>query len=79
MNSVLLRTALIVAYSVIFVLGIAGNALVVFVVARNSSMQTITNVFIANLAVSDIMMCLLAVPFTPISGLTRSTAYFPSR
>ena len=72
MNSVLLRAALIVTYSVIFLLGIAGNTLVVYVVARNSTMQTITNVFIANLAVSDIMMCLLAVPFTPISGLLHA-------
>jgi len=72
MNSALLRAALIVAYSVIFVLGIAGNTLVVYVVAHNSSMQTTTNVFIANLAVSDIMMCLLAVPFTPISGLLQA-------
>jgi len=55
MNSAVLRAALILAYSVIFVLGIAGNALVVYVVARNSTMQTITNVFIANLAVSDIL------------------------
>ena len=72
MNSVLLRAGLVVAYSVIFVLGVAGNTLVVYVVARNSTMQTITNVFIANLAMSDIMMCLLAVPFTPISGLLQA-------
>jgi len=72
MNSVLMRVALVVAYSIIFVLGVAGNMLVVYVVARNSTMQTITNVFIANLAVSDIMMCLLAVPFTPISGLLHA-------
>jgi len=72
MNSVPMRAALIVAYSVIFVLGVAGNTLVVFVVARNATMQTITNVFIANLAVSDITMCLLAVPFTPISGLLHA-------
>ena len=30
-------------------------------------MQSVTNVFIMNLALSDILMCLLAVPFTPIS------------
>jgi len=66
--NVLSNTIIILVYSVIFVLGIAGNALVVYVVARNSTMQTITNVFIANLAASDIMMCLLAVPFTPISA-----------
>lgn len=30
-------------------------------------MQTITNLFIVNLAISDVMMCLLAIPFTPLS------------
>ena len=45
-------------------IGLSGNALVVYVVGKNRHMQTVTNVFIANLAVSDILMCLLAVPFT---------------
>lgn len=44
-----------------------GNSLVVYVVCMKKSMQTVTNLFIMNLALSDILMCLLAVPFTPIS------------
>jgi neuropeptide Y receptor len=72
MDSVLLRTLFISAYAVVFVLGVAGNTLVVYVVWSNPSMRSITNVFIANLAASDIMMCLLAVPFTPISGLLKA-------
>ena len=59
-------------YGVVFMLGVFGNSLVVYVVVRNRAMQTVTNVFITNLAVSDVIMCLLAVPFTPISGLLRS-------
>lgn len=55
-----------VLYSVIFILGILGNVLVIYVVARNRQMQTVTNIFIANLAVSDILLCFLAVPFTPL-------------
>jgi len=45
---------------------------VVYIVAARRTMQSITNIFIANLAVSDVIMCLLAVPFTPISGLLQS-------
>jgi neuropeptide Y receptor len=59
-------------YAVVFILGLFGNSLVVFVVARNRSMQTATNLFIGNLAAADVMMCVLAVPFTPLSGLLRS-------
>ncbi|ESO90981.1 hypothetical protein LOTGIDRAFT_73358, partial [Lottia gigantea] len=62
----------ITLYSVIFLLGLSGNALVVFVVLRNKAMQTITNIFITNLAISDVLMCLLAVPFTPISYFLNS-------
>jgi hypothetical protein len=69
MKSTLLRIVFVTLYAIIFVLGVSGNSLVVHVVWRNKSLQTITNIFIANLAASDVMMCLLAVPFTPISGL----------
>lgn len=54
-------------YSLIFLIGITGNSLVVYVVCVKKTMQSVTNLFIMNLALSDILMCLLAVPFTPIS------------
>ncbi|CAG7830977.1 unnamed protein product [Allacma fusca] len=55
-----------VIYTTIFVLGIIGNVLVCFVVMRNKAMQTVTNFFITNLALADILLCALAVPFTPL-------------
>lgn len=55
-----------VLYTVIFILGIFGNVLVCYVVFRNRAMQTVTNLFITNLALSDILLCGLAVPFTPL-------------
>lgn len=57
-------------YLIICLLGIFGNAIVCFVVARNPTMHTVTNVFIANLALSDIFLCLFAVPFTPLYLVT---------
>jgi len=57
MTSNWLRAVFVVLYCVIFVVGLGGNSLVVYVVSRNAAMRTITNIFIANLAVSDIMMC----------------------
>jgi len=67
-----LRAVFVVLYAAIFVVGLSGNSLVVYVVSRNTAMRTITNIFIANLAVSDIMMCLLAVPFTPAAVMLQS-------
>lgn len=63
------RLVFILLYSLVFLLGLTGNTLVVYVVARRRKMHTVFNIFLANLAVSDILMCLLAVPFTPISVL----------
>lgn len=54
------------AYTIIFVVGIFGNALVCYAVIRNRAMQTVTNLFITNLALSDILLCIFAVPFTPL-------------
>ena len=76
-NLLIVRLSFVAMYAIIFVLGISGNALVVFVVLRNKAMQTITNLFILNLAVSDIMICLFAVPFTPLSAFL-SDWYFGS-
>lgn len=55
----------ILIYVLIFVMGVFGNVLVCFVVFRNKVMQSVTNLFITNLALSDILLCILAVPFTP--------------
>lgn len=59
-------------YIIIFTLGLSGNTLVVYVVVRNKTMQTITNIFITNLAVSDILICLLSIPFTPLGYFLNS-------
>lgn len=55
-----------ILYTTVFVLGVFGNVLVCYVVLRNRAMQTVTNIFITNLALSDILLCVLAVPFTPL-------------
>ena len=70
--SVAIQAVFILIYLLLFIIGISGNSLVVYVVMRNKTMQTITNIFITNLAASDIMMCLLSVPFTPLSYFMNS-------
>ncbi|XP_077297095.1 prolactin-releasing peptide receptor-like [Arctopsyche grandis] len=62
----LVQAMFCVLYTLIFLLGVFGNVLVCYVVFRNRTMQTVTNLFITNLALSDILLCLFAVPFTPL-------------
>lgn len=52
-------------YIIIFLVGMFGNFLVCFVVARQRTMQTVTNFFITNLAFADILLCLFCVTLTP--------------
>lgn len=60
---------ILVLYGVIFLIGAFGNMLVLYVVIRYKSMRTITNKFITCLSVSDLLMCLFAIPFTPMNAL----------
>lgn len=62
----IVQVAFCTLYAIIFVLGVFGNVLVCYVVFRNKAMQTVTNLFITNLALSDILLCVFAVPLTPM-------------
>ncbi|KAI8426552.1 hypothetical protein MSG28_005349 [Choristoneura fumiferana] len=63
---IVVQVAFSLLYCIIFILGVFGNVLVCFVVFRNRAMQTVTNLFITNLALSDILLCVFAVPLTPL-------------
>ncbi|XP_066574089.1 neuropeptide Y receptor type 2 [Amia ocellicauda] len=60
---------LILAYSTIILLGVVGNSLVIYVVYRFKTLRTVTNFFIANLAVADLLVNTLCLPFTLIYTL----------
>ena len=70
-----IQAIFMIFYTVIFVLGIFGNALTCYVVCRNRAMQTVTNFFITNLALSDILLCVLCVPFTPLYTFLESWVF----
>ena|SRR6218665_211561 len=57
------------AYVAVFFLGVTGNALVVWVVLRNPRMHNVTNYFIVNLAVADILVCVFCLPITLLTNL----------
>ncbi|KAK3932304.1 Neuropeptide F receptor [Frankliniella fusca] len=64
----------VVLYSVLICFGAAGNGLVVWAVARKRSMRTARNMFIVNLAVSDLLLCLVTMPLTLMEILCK---YWP--
>ncbi|XP_030622216.1 neuropeptide Y receptor Y7 [Chanos chanos] len=60
---------LIMAYSLIILLGLVGNALVIYMIILYRNMRTVTNYFIANLALADLMVDTLCLPFTLVYTL----------
>ncbi|KAI0237676.1 Orexin receptor type 1 [Lamellibrachia satsuma] len=55
---------LIALYGVTFLLGSIGNVLVICVFVRSCHMRTVTNSFLVNLAVCDLMVVLGCMPFS---------------
>lgn len=61
-ETVATRVAKTLAYSIIILLSLAGNSIVIITVWRNISMRSVTNLFIANLAASDLLITFLGMP-----------------
>ncbi|NWI94605.1 NPFF2 protein, partial [Pitta sordida] len=62
-------TVFIISYLLIFLLCMAGNGLVCFIVLRSKHMQTVTNLFILNLAVSDLLVGIFCMPTTLLDNI----------
>ena len=60
-----------VLYSLVCLVGLLGNTLVIYVVVRFSKMQTVTNLYIVNLAVADECF-LIGIPFL-ITTMSRQS------
>lgn len=62
-------------YAVIFLLAVIGNSLVILTLVQNKRMRTITNVFLLNLAISDLFLGVLCMPFTLVGTLKRDFVF----
>lgn len=56
------RIFTVILYSIVCIVGLFGNTLVIWVVLRFSKMQTVTNIYILNLAIADECF-LIGIPF----------------
>lgn len=59
----------ILAYLFIFLLCMVGNILVCLIVLGNRRMRTVTNLYILNLAVSDLLVGIFCIPTTLVDNL----------
>lgn len=62
-------------YAVIFFVGVIGNILVCLVVCRERKMKNVTNYFIFNLAISDLSVLLICIPFDFGEIVTQTFPY----
>lgn len=53
-------------YGSISIIAVIGNSLVIWIVATTRQMQTVTNLFIANLALADVVIGMFVIPFQVI-------------
>ncbi|XP_020798669.1 neuropeptide F receptor [Drosophila serrata] len=66
---------LITMYGVLILFGALGNTLVVIAVVRKPIMRTARNLFILNLAISDLLLCLVTMPLTLMEILSKYWPY----
>lgn len=71
-DDIILRISL---YSVLFVFAVVGNILVILTLVQNKRMRTVTNVFLLNLAVSDLLLGVFCMPFTLVGSLLRNFVF----
>ncbi|CAG0903529.1 unnamed protein product [Darwinula stevensoni] len=63
-------TAIIcVSFAAVFLVGLVGNFLVLAAIARDLRLRTVTNLFIANVALADILVLLLCFPNYFLGGI----------
>ncbi|XP_065174234.1 somatostatin receptor type 2-like [Atheta coriaria] len=60
-----------VLYAIVCLVGLVGNTLVIYVVVRFSKMQTVTNMYIVNLAIADECF-LIGIPFLMVTIMKKS-------
>ncbi len=62
-----------VVYTIVFIVGLLGNTLAIYVVVRYAKMKTVTNMYILNLALAD-EVYILGLPFV---GTNSVLSYWP--
>ena len=70
-HNVYASAALSIAYGLVFIAGLVGNILVIIAVfsGGRSMRYSVINIFLANLAVADLLVIIACLPFTLVTHL----------
>ncbi|XP_049268106.1 cholecystokinin receptor type A-like [Rhipicephalus sanguineus] len=69
------EAVLVAPYAIILLLAVLGNGLVILTLAVNQRMRTVTNLFLLNLAVSDLLLGVFCMPFTLAGVILREFVF----
>ena len=58
-----------IAYGLVFIFAVIGNILVIAVILKDPTMRNVTNYFILNLAVADILVAFFVLPITLLANI----------
>ncbi|NXT90510.1 NPY6R protein, partial [Anhinga rufa] len=62
--SFLAEFLLITAYALVTIVGLFGNLCLIIIIKRRKEAQNVTNILIANLSLSDVLICIMCIPVT---------------
>ena len=62
-------------YVIVFIVGVCGNVLVIYVIVTNHDMRTATNVFLGNLSVADLLVLLVCMPSALVEFHSKEVWY----
>ncbi|VDM27101.1 unnamed protein product, partial [Hydatigera taeniaeformis] len=63
-----------ISYATIFIAGLLGNFAVITIVLRNHHMRSVTNIFICNLSVADLLVTVFVEPLTLLQNIVVGTS-----
>lgn len=68
-HSIAMTAVYCIAYLFVFIVGLIGNSFVIAVVYRSPRMRTVTNFFIVNLAIADVLVIVFCLPATLVGNI----------
>ncbi|XP_060531507.1 cholecystokinin receptor type A-like [Cylas formicarius] len=71
-DSEFLSQIMVPLYLIIFVLSMVGNTFVLVTLIRDRRMRTVTNVYLLNLALADLLLGVFCMPFTLVGQVLRN-------